>query len=187
MMFRLSISIENNRLVPVVTNFRLKAALRTSGLLLLEQLSRTQNLKGCSFRLLANALKLVGRRRQELLALVSCLSFLSMPVASKQVSATSSRQPITFVDVTKAAGINFSSFSAPDKKYIVESRGVESRYSTSMAMGGSTFTWSILTPSTQRWRNARGRLPHFIAISAMALSRTLRPRPALPIPGGPWA
>jgi hypothetical protein len=46
-----------------------------------------------------------------------------MPLASQQVSTTSSRQPVAFVDVTKAAGINFSSFSSPDKKYIVESMG----------------------------------------------------------------
>ena len=46
-----------------------------------------------------------------------------MPVASQQVSITSNRQPVAFVDVTKAAGINFSSFSSPDKKYIVESMG----------------------------------------------------------------
>ena len=39
------------------------------------------------------------------------------------MSTTSSRQPVAFVDVTKAAGINFSSFSSPDKKYIVESMG----------------------------------------------------------------
>jgi hypothetical protein len=46
-----------------------------------------------------------------------------MPLASQQMSTTSSRQPVAFVDVTKAAGINFSSFSSPDKKYIVESMG----------------------------------------------------------------
>ena len=46
-----------------------------------------------------------------------------MPVASQQVSTTSNRQPVAFVDVTKAAGINFSSFSSPEKKYIVESMG----------------------------------------------------------------
>ena len=46
-----------------------------------------------------------------------------MPLASQQMSTTSNRQPVAFVDVTKAAGINFSSFSSPDKKYIVESMG----------------------------------------------------------------
>jgi len=46
-----------------------------------------------------------------------------MPLASQQMSTTSSRQQVAFVDVTKAAGINFSSFSSPDKKYIVESMG----------------------------------------------------------------
>ena len=46
-----------------------------------------------------------------------------MPLASQQMRTTSSRQPVAFVDVTKAAGINFSSFSSPDKKYIVESMG----------------------------------------------------------------
>jgi hypothetical protein len=72
--------------------------------------------------LLANAFKLVGRS-QELLAPAACLCFLSVPVVSQQVSTTSNRQPVAFVDVTKAAGINFSSFSAPEKKYIVESMG----------------------------------------------------------------
>ena len=31
--------------------------------------------------------------------------------------------PVTFTDVTRAAGIKFTSFSSPDKKYIVESMG----------------------------------------------------------------
>ena len=56
-------------------------------------------------------------------ALATCLCVPSMPLASQQMSATANRQPVTFVDVTKAAGINFSSFSSPDKKYIVESMG----------------------------------------------------------------
>jgi hypothetical protein len=42
-----------------------------------------------------------------------------MLVASQQV--ITNRQPVAFVDVTKAAGISFSSFSSPEKKYIVES------------------------------------------------------------------
>ncbi len=35
--------------------------------------------------------------------------------------SVSSAPAVTFTDVTKAAGINFSSFSSPEKKYIVES------------------------------------------------------------------
>ena len=46
-----------------------------------------------------------------------------MPLAARQVSTTSNRQSVAFVDVTKAAGINFTSFSSPEKKYIVESMG----------------------------------------------------------------
>jgi enediyne biosynthesis protein E4 len=56
-------------------------------------------------------------------ALAACLCVPSTLLASRQISTTSSRQPVAFVDVTKAAGINFSSFSSPEKKYIVESMG----------------------------------------------------------------
>ena len=56
-------------------------------------------------------------------AVAACLCIPSILFTSQQVSTTSNRQPISFVDVTKAAGINFSSFSSPDKKYIVESMG----------------------------------------------------------------
>ena len=56
-------------------------------------------------------------------ALAACLCVPSMPLAARQVSTTSNRQSVAFVDVTKAAGINFTSFSSPEKKYIVESMG----------------------------------------------------------------
>src|SRR5262245_47460496 len=49
-----------------------------------------------------------------LLMTILVLSGSSFPVAS-------SISPVTFVDVTKAAGITFSNFSSPDKKFIVES------------------------------------------------------------------
>src|SRR5204863_9627547 len=74
-------------------------------------------------KLLSDIITAISRRREVTWALAACFCVSSMMLASPQKSTTTNRQPVAFVDVTKAADINFSSFSSPDKKYIVESMG----------------------------------------------------------------
>ncbi len=54
------------------------------------------------------------------LLLLATTAYLSRP-AESAMADVSGKAPVTFTDVTKAAGINFVNKSAPDKKYIVES------------------------------------------------------------------
>src|ERR1044071_8799471 len=49
-------------------------------------------------------------------------SLLGLAIGScSPVTGLAGPPAVTFTDVTKAAGIKFTSFSSPDKKYIVES------------------------------------------------------------------
>ena len=54
-----------------------------------------------------------------LLGMLFVCSLFIAPSSNQAQSKTKS--PVTFTDVTKAAGINFTSASSTEKKYIVES------------------------------------------------------------------
>ncbi|HZS08885.1 MAG TPA: CRTAC1 family protein [Blastocatellia bacterium] len=61
-------------------------------------------------------------------AAIICGLLLTFPVHPSHrpegaVTQAGGQSPVTFTDVTKAAGINFVNYSSPDKKYIVESMG----------------------------------------------------------------